>query len=225
MQDDHHDIDSDDADSLSWTNPHLDEIHALDAQISQHPARRTHSRLRDLQRVLQVWNSYSLMLSQLLHELETSEEAAVELMRNVGDTSVRDQIVLSLDQGLIAYVAGLGAVVDHVRLLSSGQSTALQERYARRTTQMRSRVPSAIFLAKLRNYVLHNVAAPWGFSGTFGEAGTFKDTQISLDVETLLENKKWTADAKAYLIASGAKIHLSPCWRTTERPRWSTSTR
>lgn len=216
MRDDHEDEflgdDADpDAEDLSWTHPDLDEIRSLEAQINQHPAKRTHNRLRDLGRILQVWNSYSMMLSQLLRALETSEEASAELMKNVGDTSGQDRIVLSLDQGLIAYVAGLGAVVDHARTLSEGQSGALQERYANRTKELLSRLPAAIFLAKLRNYVLHNVAAPWEFSGSFGKGGTFEETRISLTVETLLENKKWwNADAKAYLLASGARIHLSP---------------
>lgn len=201
----------DDNDSLSWMNPDSDEIDALDAEIDRHPAHKTYRRLADLQRVLKAWNAYSLRLSQLLTELEESEEVAAVLMRNFGDTSAQDEIVLVLDQGLIAYVAGLGAVVDHARILSEGRSKALRERYEGRTKQLLSDIPSAPFLAKLRNYVLHNVAAPWEFGGTFGEGGVFEGTQISLSVEALLENKSgWSADAKAYLRASGTKIQLSP---------------
>lgn len=200
-----------DNDSLSWTNPDSDEIDALDAEIDRHPAHKTYCRLVDLQRVLKAWSAYSLRLSQLLSELEASEEVAVVLMRNFGDTSAQDEIVLVLDQGLIAYVAGLGAVVDHARALSKGRSKALQERYADRTKQLLSGIPSAPFLAKLRNYVLHNVAAPWEFSGSIGAGGIYEGTQISLSVEALLEDKTgWSADAKAYLRASGTKIQLSP---------------
>lgn len=196
--------------SYSWTNPHADKIAALDAQIDRHPAYRTHGRIRDLGRVLRVWHMYSLMLTQLLTELEGSEEASVELIRNVGDTSIRERIVLSLDQGLVAYVAGLKAVIDHARVLAQGQSKDLQARYAERTRKLVADVPYSAFLVKFRNYILHNVAAPWGFTVSTTEDGT-TGSRIYVETKPLLENKTWwDAGSKAFLNDSGDSIHLLP---------------
>lgn len=196
--------------SYSWTNPHADKIAALDAQIDRHPAYRTHGRIRDLGRVLRVWHMYSLMLTQLLTELEGSAEASVELIRNVGDTSVRERIVLSLDQGLVAYVAGLKAVIDHARVLSQGQSKDLQARYGERTRKLVADVPYSAFLVKFRNYILHNVAAPWRFTVNTTEDGT-TGSRIYLDTGPLLEDKSWwDAGSKAFLADSGHSIHLLP---------------
>lgn len=196
--------------SYSWTNPHADKIAALEAQIERHPAYKAHGRLRDLGRVLRVWHMYSLMLTQLLTELEASEEASVELIRNVGDTSTRERIVLSLDQALVAYVAGLKAVIDHARVLSQGQSKGLQARYAERTQKLVVDLPYSAFLVKFRNYILHNVVAPWGFTVNTMEDGTTHST-IYLNTAPLLESKSWwDAGSKAFLSDSGDSIHLLP---------------
>lgn len=196
--------------SVSWSNPYADKIDALGAQIRRHPANKAYERARDLGRVLQVWHRYSRMLTDLLGELENSEEAAVELIRNVGDMSAQESIIVSLDQGLVAYVAGLGAVIDHARLLVKDRSKALQTRYTKRTQKMMADLPHAMFLAKLRNYVLHNVAAPWDFSGNFVSNG-LSETKISLSTETLLENASWwNSEAKTYLLANAPKVHLAP---------------
>ncbi|MFI8632154.1 hypothetical protein ACIGEP_06140 [Microbacterium sp. NPDC077663] len=201
---------SDGVGSTSRRNPHADEIAALDAQIDRHPAAKIRHRMRDLGRVERVFHRYSLMLSQLLHELETSEEAAVELMRNVGNMSGRERIIVSLDQALLSYVASLVAVIDQARSLVAERSEALRDRYAARTEQIMSDLPQASFLRKLRNYILHRVAAPWAFDGRFDARGA-ADTRISLRTAELLESERgWSSQAKAYLLSSGEKIQLSP---------------
>ncbi|WP_295850384.1 hypothetical protein [uncultured Microbacterium sp.] len=196
--------------TFTQSHPHAEEIAALDAHINHHPANKVFGRVRDLGRVLKAWHMYSRMLTELLEAIETSDEVAMELVRNVGDTSGREQIVLTLDQGIVAYVAGLGAVIDHARLLAKDRSKALQDRYAERTKQMMVDLPHAMFLAKLRNYILHNVAAPWEFSGKFVPNG-FAEVQVSLGTETLLENGSWwNPESRAFITGNGPKIHLVP---------------
>lgn len=152
-----------------------------------------------------------MMLSELLRVCENEEAIAVELIRNIGDQSGRARIVRSLDQATIAYVAGLGAVIDHTRSVVDKQSDAVKAEYAERTAELVAKHPSAPFLGKLRNYVLHNLAAPWEFSGNFGDSS---GARVALTSAVLLESKKsWTADAKQFIAAAGESIHLAPLLR------------
>lgn len=191
----------------NWVHPHSAELQEVEEQIRLHPGGRLSIRLQELQRVLGAWAGFSAGLSDLLDACENQESYAIELMRNVGDQSGRLIIIRSLDQAIIAYVAGLGAVIDHTRSVVQKQSEAIKSEYAERTTKLVENHPAAPFLGKLRNYVLHNVAAPWEFSGTFSDR---VQTRVALNSAVLLEDKKWTGDAKEFIIAAGQSIHLSP---------------
>lgn len=196
---------------LNWTHPHAAEIKEIEQQIIDHPGRRLTNRLEELQRILDAWAGFSMMLSDLLHMCEDEEAIAVELIRNVGDQSGRAKIVRSLDQATIAYVAGLGAVIDHTRSVVKNQSDAVQAEYAARTVELVAEHPSAPFLGKLRNYILHNLAAPWRFSGGFGDNSV---TRVELTAAVLLESKKsWNADAKQFIAEAGEGIQLAPLLR------------
>lgn len=196
-----------DPEDLNWTHPHTSAIQEIEAQIRQHPGKRLTNRLDELQRVLEAWAGFSMMLSNLLRACETEEKLAVELFRNVGDQSGRRDIVRSLDQFTIAYVAGLGAVIDHTRSVVNKQSESVKADYAQRTAALVEKHPAAPFLGKLRNYVLHNLAAPWEFSGSFGENMTCR---VALTSEVLLEDKTWNAGAKDFIVKAGKSIQLSP---------------
>lgn len=197
-----------DPSELNWSHPHAAEIEELEKQINGHPGNRLANRLNKLRRILDAWVGFSTSLVELLRKCEHEEEFAVELMRNVGDQSKRAVIVRSLDQATIAYVAGLGAVIDHTRSVVDKQRDAVKAEYAEGTARLVAEHPAAPFLGKLRNYILHNVAAPWEFSGTFEEHVTIS---VSMNSAALLENKKaWTPDAKAFIMAAGESIQLSP---------------
>lgn len=194
--------------SLNWTNPAAGEIDELEKTINQHPGRRLGNRLGQLKRVFEAWASFSISFSELLDKCEKDEEFMSELMRNVGDRSKQQWIIRSLDQATIAYTAGLGAVIDQSRAVVQAQSKAIQDEYGRRASAIMEGHPGGPFLAKLRNYVLHNVAAPWSFSGTFGEGSM---ARVALDSASLLEDKKaWSREAKDFIAASGESIQLSP---------------
>lgn len=196
-------------DDLNWENPHAQEIAALDEQIRQHPGRRLDQRLNELNRVMEAWGGFSVSLSQLLAKCETDDEFISELMRNVGDRTRQEWIIRSLDQTIIAYVAALGALIDHTRSLMKLQPKIVSDEYDNRTAELIRRYPAAAFLGRLRNYVLHRVAAPWEFRGEL--AGGNVSARVLLSSEALLEDKKgWTGDSKAFIVASGEQIHLSP---------------
>ncbi|MCJ1706903.1 hypothetical protein [Microbacterium sp. VKM Ac-2923] len=193
------------------THPDEEEIRSVEAEISEHPGHRLHFRLRDLRRILEAWAGFSQALSALLWALETKEEMHKELIANVGPGSGRDQIIRALDQATIAYVAGLGAVIDHGRNISKGQSATLRHEYDERSRKLLDTVAGAAFLGKLRNYVLHSIAAPWVFNGQFTTDPPISSAVVALEVEALLENKTaWTADAKTFILASGDRVPLSP---------------
>ena len=197
-----------DPQSLNWTNPASDEIHELTKRINQHPGNRLGNRLEQLKRVFEAWAGFSISFSELLDKCEKDDEFMSELMRNVGDRTNQQWIIRSLDQATIAYSAGFGAVIDQSRAVVQAQSKAIQDEYSRRASTIMKGHPGGPFLAKLRNYVLHNVAAPWSFSGTFGEEST---ARVALDSASLLEDKKaWSRDAKDFIAASGESIQLSP---------------
>lgn len=197
-----------DPESLNWTNPDAQEIEELEKRISQHPGNRLANRLDQLKRVFEAWAGFSVSFADLLSKCENDEEFMAELMRNTGDRTKQQWIIRSLDQVTIAYTAGLGAVIDQSRAVVQAQSKTIQDDYTKRAAAIMKDHPGGPFLAKLRNYVLHNVAAPWSFSGTIGEAST---ARVALDSESLLEDKKaWSSDAKSFIKASGESVHLSP---------------
>jgi hypothetical protein len=202
---------NDDESGFSWSNPDAEETRALETRLAEHPGKRLHGRLRDLQRIFAAWAGFSLSLSALLHRCETDEAIARELMRNVGDQSGKERIVRALDQATVAYVAGIGAVIDHARNISRTQTDLVREQYEERSRELLRTVEGAAFLGKLRNYVLHNIAAPWFFSGEFTTDPPSSTTIIALDVEALLSDKNtWGADARKFLVESGDRVQLSP---------------
>lgn len=197
-----------DAESLNWTNPDAAKIDALEKQINQHPGNRLMRRLDQLKRVFEAWAGFSLSFSELLEKCETDEEFMSELMRNTGDRARQQWIIRSLDQATIAYTAGLGAVIEQSRAVVRSQSQAIHDEYTARGAALTKDHPGGPFLAKLRNYVLHNVAAPWSFSSTSGEVSTVR---VALDSEALLEDRKsWTREAKTFIASCGESVHLSP---------------
>ncbi|MEB0003941.1 hypothetical protein QN357_13490 [Cryobacterium sp. RTC2.1] len=197
-----------DPESLNWTNPAADEIDQVEKSIKRHPGKRLDNRLDQLKRVFEAWADFSASFNVLLDKCEKDDDFISELIRNVGDRTKQHRIIRSLDQAAIAYTAGLGAVIDQSRAVVQAQSPAIQDEYARRASVIMKGHPGGPFLAKLRNYVLHNVAAPWTFSGTFGEVSTGR---VALDSASLLEdNKSWSRDAKDFIVANGESIQLSP---------------
>jgi hypothetical protein len=111
------------ADSWSTEHPNADALRDAEQTLANDPGTALVHRLQDLGRIFNAWYGFSSSLSRLLSQCETDEVIVVELaIRNVGDTSHREAIRLALDQATVAYVAGLGALIDHNRIVLRTQS-------------------------------------------------------------------------------------------------------
>lgn len=193
-----------------WSREHPDaaEIRAVEAAIRDHTGQKLALRVRDLERIFMAWAGFSAALSRLLERCETDEPTITELViRNVGDTSQRAAITTTLDQATIAYVAGLGALIDHTRIVLKSQTEHLQAEYAGRLNSLMTEVPGSPFLAKLRTYVLHYVAAPWEFTAEYQE--NTMSAKVLLSATELLKIE-WQASARTFIESSGGQVHLSP---------------
>jgi hypothetical protein len=196
-------------DSFSIKHPALTEINDIDTAIEGHPGLRSARRLKDLERVFAAWSAFSIALSGVLQKCETDEATIVELViRNIGDTSKQVEITNVLDQATIAYVAAIGALIDQARTVAESQSEQLQAEYATRVAVLAESVPGAVFLGKLRNYVLHYVVAPWEFSAE--QRGNELNAKVMLSSTELLKMKKWPAPARDFIVSTGEQLHLSP---------------
>ncbi|WP_166880150.1 hypothetical protein [Salinibacterium sp. ZJ450] len=194
----------------SWSreHPHAAEILAVEVAIQDHPGQKLALRLRDLERIFTAWAGFSVGLGRLLEKCETHEPTITELViRNVGDTSQRAAITTALDQATVAYVAGLGALIDHTRIVLKSQADEIQTEHADLLRSMTATVPAALFLAKLRTYVLHYVVAPWEF--TAEQNGDTITAKVLLATDELLKIE-WQAPVRSFIKLSGSQIHLSP---------------
>ncbi|WP_142206774.1 hypothetical protein [Subtercola boreus] len=205
---DYDDDSSNEMGSWSREHPNMEALRAAETEYNEHPGTALVRRLGDLERIFNAWSGFSLSLRKLLEQCENHEPTIVELViRNVGDTSPRERIRLMLDQATVAYVAGLGALIDHNRIVLKAQSSGLREEYATRLATITETVPGALFLAKLRNYVLHYVVAPWEFSAK--QAGETMTAEVLLNAGALLEFR-WDAAVQSFIQSGGEQIQLSP---------------
>lgn len=200
-----------------------DDLSSAEEAIRQHPGTRITRRIINVHRIFDVWGAFAQPLDGLLELCETDEDSIVALTRNVGDRTAGQQLERRLDQSLLSYVAGLVAVVDQSRPIVELLSVTNQKEAARRRASVLAAHPEGLFLAKLRNYVLHYLVAPWHFLASF-EADQPLRGEVSLDAEQLLEWEGWKG-AKGYIEHAGETIRLSPLIRphflaTAEYTSW-----
>jgi len=125
-----------------------DKLAAMDAALAAHPGSILRRRLEDLHRVWHAWAAFSAELYALLEVCETHEPTARELTRNVGDRTVQQNTIRALDKAVIAYAAGLGALIDQTRIVVQQQpdtcrsSTSGGERRRSVPCQLRCSSPS-----------------------------------------------------------------------------------
>lgn len=176
--------------------------------IQEHPGTHLRWRIEEFQRILTAWIRFSLGLREFITECEERPDLHGELIRNVGNRSKQSQLVLQLDQLLISYVAGAGALIDHSRRLARKQPSEIEAAHKARAEKMLAEVPASAFFGKLRNYVLHNVVAPWAFQ--MRPKGDTTEGVISLAVDSLLVSKStWSKEARAFLHDCGERVRLS----------------
>lgn len=199
------------------TNPQddgrLSEIEELRQQMDQSEGRRIHAHLSSYLRTVNVWQGFANNLLALLHECEHNDQMRVYAMTSFKRDDPRDSIISTLDSSLVAYAAGVGAVIDQTReVISKHGDDKIKAEFEQRKKNLEELVPSAPFLVKLRNYVLHYLSAPWELSLRWVnedevQTVTFK---VQLGRDQLLELKGWSRPAKAFLEQQESGIHITP---------------
>ncbi|MBT8163048.1 MULTISPECIES: hypothetical protein [Arthrobacter] len=194
-------------DDADWRHPHADEIDELSAQIDAHAGARRTMLLNDLVRTFDAWARFSQTLGGILQNCETNAGTTAAAMRSGGDQKQRASIITPLDQAIIAYAAGIGAVVDQTRNALKLQSASLREAEAHHRNALIDPIPGAAFLTKLRNYVLHYLAAPWGFRFRLNDDNL--TGEVLLEPTALLKFDGWTSPAREFIQLQSDGIQLS----------------
>lgn len=193
------------------------ENEALRQQIDRSEGRRIHAHLTSFLRTVTVWQGFASNLLTLLNECEHNDQMRVYAMTSMRRADPRDSIINALDSNLLAYAAGVGAVIDQTReLVNKHGDRKVKEEFEQRKKALERSVPSAPFIIKLRNYVLHYLSAPWGVALHFvnGDEGQDVSFKVQLGRDRLLQMPKWPSSAKTFLEQQEPDIHITPLIET-----------
>lgn len=198
-----------------WTSEHprKAEVEALEAEVREHAGTIAHALMNEIGRAFGVWVRNSVDLYALLAYAETDEEMQMELIRNVGDQSKREDYMRALDKHMHAYTASLGTLIDITRrVMDKYPDTDLYREWERRSLIVRA-VEGAEFIRQLRNFLSHFANPPINTRGDL-IAGT---AEVLLDPESLNGYKKWSAASKDYIAAHPDGVRLSTIMPTYQQ--------
>lgn|SRR5699024_1533036 len=189
----------------------LEHLKSADEAINNCAGKKFSVRVSSFRRILRSWHGFAIQFLALLDYCESDEEASSELARNVGDLSVQDQLILALDQSILAYTSGLCAVVEQRRIIEQRYlSDVHMHESMRRNEEIKNNHPYGLFFAKLRNHLLHSLSAPWTFAA-FLDSGT---GSVGLATEPLLNKARLDSSTKKLLREAGDKVvihaHIRP---------------
>ncbi|WP_193071502.1 MULTISPECIES: hypothetical protein [unclassified Brevibacterium] len=132
-----------------------------DEDIKNCAGKKFSIRVSSYGRILRSWHGFAIQFLALLDHCESDDQASSELARNVGDLSVQDQLIIALDQSILAYTSGLCAVVEQGRIIEQKYlSDDHIEESKRRNEEIKNNHPYGLFFGKLRNHLLHSLSAP-----------------------------------------------------------------
>ena len=170
-----------------------------------------------------VVRSYSIFarnareLVMLLHSVETDPVRSLTLMQDSDDGPIPDssgfrtEFWAQLDQRLHNMVSGAISVVDQTRPLVKfyGHETAFVSDFTTRSKKV-AESPRAVFLRRLRNYLLHYGVAPMmqtmNLAPTSGE--DWDHLKVQLSGEALLAWDGWTTPSRAFIQDQDGGPHL-----------------
>src|SRR5699024_9181011 len=88
-------------------------LEEADTDLKNSEGQKLVGRLSSHRRTFESWNGFSSRFVELLEHCETNSEASADLAaRNYGDRSHQQALILALDESILAYTAGLTAVVE-----------------------------------------------------------------------------------------------------------------
>jgi len=195
-----------------------DRLRAAKRNLYGHPA---YIEFRDLEALYTTLTAifapnFSALMG-LIDAAAANEELALELVQNVRRPDVRNRFLCELARALHNHVAGAGTLVDHVRRLMrnrTGPTASDFERLKQAIVQDRGEVQ---FVQGLRNFMLHRTLPLVGHTVTFDSPDASGSQRIRgelhLSVPQLLEDTKWAAPVREFLLAQGEDVELRPVVR------------
>ncbi len=186
--------------------PEAVDFAALHEQIQSHPgmlARRAWDSLVDIHAVM-LTNQDEL--TAFVKAVEENTDDAAHLAGNVGPEEPRRTMFREVIRRLHNYVASVGTLVDHTRILiRKYEGTPTHTEYETRRLDAISNnvVP---FVSKLRNYVLHVGVPSIGIQFRVDHGS--ESVTIFLDRDAALTWKDWPASARAYLESKPSQLSL-----------------
>lgn len=182
-----------------------EHLRQADETLKNSAGKKFSIRISSFQRIVRSWHGFAELFLALLDHCENDAEASSELVRNVGDLSAQDQLILALDQSILSYTSGLCAVVDQARIVEQKYlSNSHQEESSERNKEIKNDYPYGFFFAKLRNHLLHSLSAPWTATADL-HSGT---GSVGLLTEPLLNNAKLDSSVKELLREVGDTIFI-----------------
>lgn len=193
------------------------QIEELRRLIDRSEGRRIHAHLTSYLRTLTVWQGFANSLLTLLQDCERDDQMMISAMTSMRRADPRDPIINALDSSLVAYAAGVGAVIDQTReLINKHGDRKVKGEFEQRKGALEELVPCAPLIVKLRNYLLHYLSAPWGVTLHVNNEGDAQVTtfKVQLGRDQLLQMQGWSSPAKAFLEKQEPDIHVTPLIQT-----------
>ncbi|WP_247828145.1 hypothetical protein [Arthrobacter antioxidans] len=188
---------------------HFDPAQQADRyqRIQNHPGRTATSRWDSLQRIHKVLQANESEILQLIDAVQNDEEAAIEVMRNVGRAGSAEVYFDELIRRSHNYLSALKMLVDHTRnLMRHYENEPVAVEYARRIREV-VETGRAPFLQKLRDYLVHYQIPPFALTISFANDAPVTFV-VALERDAALEYKDWPANAKKYLKQRPEKINF-----------------
>jgi hypothetical protein len=197
-----------DGEAVRLAHPQSARLEELRDQIRAHPGTIAFREWKSLGRSLAIFEGNLAELQRHLRAPTEVPGLGIELVKNVGDTTVREAYSAELDRTLHNLVASAFSLVDHARRLVQGYPpSAFLEEYERRKAAVTDETV-APFLQKLRNYLLHRSQAPIRYRHSIDNVAGVETNIVGLVSATLLEWDGWGTAASAYIRDCGDGVAI-----------------
>ena len=194
----------DEAEAALEDASHEERLRAAEQAVEEEPGWLAYQRWQELGRTLNVHMRNLRSLAALIDSPNSDADLAMELIQNVHPPHVRNEFFAGLDQFLHNALASAVTLVDHTRRrIDRYEGTEFAAEFTLRNNLIKND-PRAVFIRRLRNYLLHYGELPFQHRVSFGGLTplTNLESQVHLPSAALLAWDGWTAPARSFLEAS-----------------------